>query len=341
MINDFIGKSGSEASRTIPDGKRTARTKPVQREAHGTPARREKTIVLRDGQSTFSNMSTQRQNKATRNPNGTRTNIYGFTLIELLVVIAIIAILAGMLLPSLAKAKSKAQQISCVNNVKQLNIVFHLYSGDNEDRIVLNNHGDVGACWVVGSFAAIAADATNITIMNNENLSLFSKYMNASRGANIYKCPSDKLQGTGSGTLAIPRVRSYGLNGYMGLDVNPPQSRPYSYRGIPDARYQHYLKQAQIGSPSTFFTFGDINPDSICAPTFGVNMGAQTWYHIPAAYHNSAAAIGFADSHVETKKWMDPRTIKPAASTDFHGHASPAANNRDLVWMQEHTTVLK
>jgi prepilin-type N-terminal cleavage/methylation domain-containing protein len=88
-------------------------------------------------------------------PRNVRHNEAAFTLIELLVVIAIIAILAAMLLPALAAAKSKAKQMQCLNNLRQLNLCGILYAGDNNETFAENNpiSGASSNSWIQGDMS--------------------------------------------------------------------------------------------------------------------------------------------------------------------------------------------
>ena len=256
-----------------------------------------------------------------------------FTLIELLVVVAIIAILAGILLPALAKAKQQAYKIKCVNNMKQLGIIWQIYAGDYDDRLVINGSGTTILTWVGGSFESNPSDATNLYLLTDPKYSLFGPYL---KSTNLYKCPADK----GNTTLPKkPSIRSYGMNPYVGWN-------DALYRNIPTPGFSVYKKLTQITpiSPASLFVFGDINPNSICRPFFGVYMDHPAYYHYPTINHSKAAVFNFADGHTETHRWLEQETLKPSPTTDaaFHGHDIGAlANNRDLAWLRDHATMKK
>jgi prepilin-type N-terminal cleavage/methylation domain-containing protein len=271
-----------------------------------------------------------------------------FTLVELLVVIAVIAVLAALLLPSLAGAKMQAARIQCLSNEKQLLVAWTIYSGDNDDRLVLNG-GDMAPgsaqphLWVYGGAHGSADALTNDLYLTGQNYSLFA-YTRIQPAERLYKCPADNTTWppwTTSGGSAAPlsdwvtELRSYALNAYMGTPPDlaiSPLSMLFSYKV--------YLKSCEVASddPADRFVFADVNPASICTPGFGVDMSHSYWIHYPSYLHRLRGALVFADGHAETHRWLDFRTMPHLGSGSYILHGTPSPGNPDLAWLASHTS---
>jgi prepilin-type N-terminal cleavage/methylation domain-containing protein/prepilin-type processing-associated H-X9-DG protein len=272
-----------------------------------------------------------------------------FTLIELLVVIAIIAILAAMLLPTLAKSKVQSQGIKCVSNLKQLTLAWVMYNTDNRGYLAVNGNTDYepggtaagpthgeNPQWCPGqmdSGASVAGEQTNAAWIMAGTV---YPYVGS---PGVYRCPADRsafyhdtvLPAGGGGA---DRARSMSMNAWLNPCAIGIQNCDM------EGAFRIYTKDSSLSvpGPANLWLLIDENPYSINDAFFLDFPSDNGWVDCPASYHNGACGISFCDGHAQIKKWSDPVVLNWTRGASLTPYGTRTA---DLAWFLNLTTAEK
>jgi prepilin-type N-terminal cleavage/methylation domain-containing protein/prepilin-type processing-associated H-X9-DG protein len=226
---------------------------------------------------------------------------FAFTLIELLVVIAIIAILAAMLLPALSRAKKRAVQTNCLNNLKQLGLGFMIYVGDYGDvfpAVASNAQGAHAEDWIYWRSPSVEP----VYNFNNMNKCPIAQAVGTGTSTNLFKCPgAQKASTTGYGF-------SYSFNGISTSAGMGSQYTPFTPFKLNQVR-RPVDKIMLIEEP---FSPEELPPGGITTWTGPYADDGRWEPKVASTAHNTVACrhsnkggnANFADGHSQLTPWQ-------------------------------------
>ncbi len=246
---------------------------------------------------------------------GIRIGARAFTLVELLVVIAIIAVLAALLLPALAEARSRARRLDCLNNLRQLSLACKLYADENAGRLVSSwpvgdaTHSVNPASWCPGWASTQPQNLRYGPAPEFSCTNVFALQQGAVwpylRNAAVYRCPADPRTVNG-----LPVVRSYSMNSWMnGRTYGDPTGSSAYPTPERDAAltYTLFRRESQLPQPAALWNLVDEDASTINDSLFLVDMAPVNGIvDRPANRHDATYALAFADGHMESIKLDEP-----------------------------------
>jgi len=186
--------------------------------------------------------------------------------------------------------------------------------------------------WASGSYMdwGMSPANTNLDILRKGLLAPYLVGM-----VEVYKCPGDKVASANG-----QRVRSYSMNGQMGHAIYQQGRRVYKPPNY-NSGYKTFASTTDLTdlNPTDAWIFIDEHAGSINDGYFQVSMSQARFPDLPASYHGESASVSFADGHAETRKWKDSRTVVPVVRGQSAQNTPAGANNVDLLWLRDHTTV--